>query len=75
MSPFLTKLASILEVDELHPNDRFADIETWDSVSALSVIALIDAEYGLNVTIDKLEAHDTAGALERFVTDRAARDD
>lgn len=74
MSPFLTKLASILEVDNISPEDRLADIETWDSVSALSVIALIDSEYGLAVTLDSLQMHNTAGSLETFVNDQAKRD-
>ena len=73
MSPFLKKLASILEVDHVSPEDRLADIETWDSVSAVSVIALIDSDYGLAVTLDNLQMHNTAGSLETFVNNQATR--
>lgn len=73
MTPFLEKLAAILEVDEIDSGDRLVNIETWDSVSALSVIAMIDADYGITATADTLTQNQTAGDLEAFVLERAGR--
>ena len=71
MSPFLAKLATILEVDEVGADECLAAIETWDSVSALSVIALVDADYGIALTAGDLLQNRTAGELERFVLGKA----
>ena len=71
MTPFLEKLASILEVDSIGPDSRLVDIETWDSVSALSVLALVDADYGITLTADALLRNATAGELEAYIHEQS----
>lgn len=41
-------LAEILDVDagDLSPETRLADLEEWDSIAALSFIAMMDEEFG-----------------------------
>lgn len=41
-------LADILDVDaeELTPKTRLADMSEWDSIAALSFIAMMDEEFG-----------------------------
>lgn len=41
-------LADILDVDaeELIPEKRLADMSEWDSIAALSFIAMMDEEFG-----------------------------
>jgi acyl carrier protein len=60
---FLVKLAEILEVDEVKPSDVLKDFENWDSLTALSVLATLDASYGVNLTAGDLRKITTAGEL------------
>ena len=45
MNELVEKLAEILEVDELDVTKKFTDYEEWDSLSALSVLAILDSDY------------------------------
>ena len=44
-------IADILDVDveELTPEKEFASMENWDSVAALSFIAMMDEEFGKEI--------------------------
>ena len=46
---FCEKLADILETDEVKIVDALKDFKQWDSLSVLSIIAMIDSEYGITV--------------------------
>jgi acyl carrier protein len=49
MKEFLELMAETLERDlsDLNPEDEFRAYEEWDSLAYLSVISIIDEEYGL----------------------------
>lgn len=49
MEELLEKLAEILEVDNIDVNKKFTDYEVWDSLCSLSVIALLDSDYGMSM--------------------------
>ena len=49
MEELVQKLADILEVDELDINKKFTDYEEWDSLCGLSVIAMLDSDYGMTM--------------------------
>ena len=55
MELFLTRLAEILDVTEVRAEEVLRDFEEWDSVTVLSVMAMIDSAYG-----DALSAEDLA---------------
>lgn len=42
------------EVLELTPDQPFRDLENWDSLAGMSVIALIDQEFGLTIKADEM---------------------
>ncbi|MCX7018454.1 MAG: acyl carrier protein [Candidatus Sumerlaeota bacterium] len=67
MEEFYGKLAEILEVDQVNGNDVLEEFSEWDSLSALSVIAMIDAQYGVNLTATDLRGIDTAQNLFALV--------
>jgi acyl carrier protein len=67
MEPFYTQLAEILDVDSVQPADELRKFETWDSLSALSVIAMIDADFGVNLTAGDLMPIVTVGQLANLV--------
>ena len=50
MNDFCIKIAEILDVESVTKDDLLADFPEWDSLSVLSVIAMFDAKYGLNLS-------------------------
>lgn len=45
---FMTELQDILQRDEeIHPNDRLADMEEWDSMSIMSCMVWFESRLGL----------------------------
>ena len=58
ISNFLQKFSEILEDTDLsliNPNTVFRDLEEWDSLTALSLIAMVDEEYSLKLTGDNIK--------------------
>ena len=49
MNDFLKSIASILEVDAVKETDDLKAFPQWDSLAVLSVIAMLDANYGVNL--------------------------
>ncbi len=45
MEELINKLSEILEVEELDVTKKFQDYEEWDSLSALTIIAMLDSDY------------------------------
>ena len=67
MERFYERLAEILEEDKVGPDDVLASFEQWDSLTALSVVAMIDEHYGVNISAEELAATRTASALEALI--------
>jgi acyl carrier protein len=59
MEKLVAELCEILELRELPLDARFEDLSEWDSLNALSVIALLDSSYRIQI--------DAAG-LQKFVS-------
>jgi acyl carrier protein len=68
MDDIYAKLAEILEVERVLPDDILSSFEYWDSLTVLSILAMLDAGYGANLTAAELRqmtrAADLAGAVE-----------
>lgn len=52
-----------MEPEELSPDTVLADIETWDSVAVLSVIAVISENFGRFPSSDEILQYVTVGDL------------
>ena len=63
MNDFCTKIAEILDAEAVTENDVLGDFQEWDSLSVLSTIAMLDAEYGVNVTAMDLKDVQTVADL------------
>jgi acyl carrier protein len=50
---FITELEDILSLDEgeLTPNSNLKEIEDWDSLAVISVIALVDKKIGKKMDV------------------------
>ena len=73
MDGFYDKIAEIMEVDAVNASDVLADFPEWDSLSVLSAIAMVGADYGVNLTAADLRSVATAQALRDLVAARRGR--
>jgi len=63
---FVAKFAEQFEdtaADSFAADTKFRDIEEWDSLVALSVIAMADDEYGVQLTGDDIRASATVADI------------
>ncbi|HSU52588.1 MAG TPA: acyl carrier protein [Candidatus Dormibacteraeota bacterium] len=67
MNEFLKKLAEVLEVPELKESDELKAFPQWDSLAVLSVIAMLDSNYGVNLRAADLGAVTSAADLWNLV--------
>jgi acyl carrier protein len=63
-------LAQILEVDRVAADDVLSEFEYWDSLTVLSVLAMLDSGYGVNLTAANLRELKQAGELAAVVESR-----
>ena len=73
MNEYLDKIAKILEVDSVSDTDDLKTFPQWDSLTVLSVIAMLDADYGVNLRAADLQEAASAGALWKLVESKKAR--
>jgi|688.fasta_scaffold741415_2 acyl carrier protein len=64
MEKFLQKLSDILEVELLSPTQDMKQLDLWDSLTVLSILAYIDEEFG--VTVEAPELADVKTATELY---------
>lgn len=72
MNEFLTKIAGILEVAAVQESDVLKAFPQWDSLSVLSVIAMLDADYQVNLKATDFQQVKTAGELWTLVQSKKA---
>jgi acyl carrier protein len=71
MENLVAELCEILEVSELPLDSRFEDLSEWDSLNALSVIALLDSSYGIQIDAAGLQKFDSINEfLQHVLTSR-----
>ena len=73
MEDFYRKLADILDVSEGKPAAVLGDFTEWDSLSVLSVIAMLDSDYGINLHATELWEFKTAQDLYDRVVERSGK--
>ena len=61
------ELKNILEEEELYTSDVLVDYEYWDSLTVLSILALLDSNYKITLTSDDLDNCSTFGDLLNLV--------
>ena len=68
MDELYTKLADILETDEVKPDSVLRDFDSWDSLAVLSILAMADASFGVSMTAADIKPIATAGELAAYIT-------
>jgi acyl carrier protein len=64
---FYQRLAEILDVEEVKPENVLKDFDGWDSLAILSLLAMADAKYGVSVKAEEIRAVVTAEDLARLI--------
>lgn len=67
MDQFYAQLAETLELERIGAGDVLADFEEWDSLSVLSVIAMIGRNYGIHLTARDIRDVHTAEELRDLI--------
>ena len=67
MDEFLKKLAETLEIPEVKAGDDLKAFPQWDSLAVLSVIAMLDSNYAVNLLAADFANVQTAADLWKLV--------
>lgn len=63
MESFKSKIAALLEVEEVKESDELSSFEWFDSLTILSIIALAGEEFKVFLTADDVKNSGTVGGL------------
>lgn len=63
---FLERIAEVLEVPSVTPDDDFRAVPMWSSLVGFSTMVMIDLEYGRQVTAADLKAAKTVRDLAKL---------
>ena len=50
MEKLTNKLSEIFEVEKIDINLKFSELEEWDSLTRLTLLAMLDSDYNINLT-------------------------
>jgi acyl carrier protein len=73
MEYLLEQVQDIFEVDEVSPEDILREYELWDSLSVISLLAVLDETYGINIEGTELVDVLTVSDLLSFVGQRRTK--
>lgn len=68
----ITALAEALEIESASINeaDEFRYYETYSSLTELSVLAMLDSEFGVEIEMKDFSTYKTVGDLIRLVSEK-----
>lgn len=73
MDEFLAEMAEILEEDEVSRSSELSSYESWDSLAALSVAAMADSQFGVNLSSQEINEAETVEDLyQRILAKKGA---
>jgi len=60
-----------METENISSSDNFRDYETYSSLSELSVLAMLDSEFGLGIEMEEFNKYKTVDDLFQLVRTRS----
>lgn len=63
----LNNLKEILEVDDLDLGLNFQDFDEWDSLTSLSLIAMVDSDYKITINNKLIESFENVAAFGDYI--------
>lgn len=70
MEELIKRLADIFEVDDLDITKKFTDYDEWDSLTSLSILAMLVSEYNMSMTFKELTSFESIEAFCKEVISR-----
>ena len=67
------QLIEIFEIDAISPEVVLRDLELWDSLSVISLLAVLDETYGINIEATELVDVVTVADLFLFTEQRRTK--
>jgi len=67
---FSVELAEILEVDSIELSQELDSFECWDSLTILSIIALVDDTYNITLSANDISKAITIGGLHDMINSK-----
>ena len=67
------QILEIFEIDSVNDSDVLRDLELWDSLSVISLLAVLDEQYGINIEATELVDVITVADLYKFVEERRTK--
>lgn len=66
---FIEKFAEAIDIEatELTADTEFRTLEEWDSVAYISVIAMMDEEYDIQIEMSTFKTLKTLGAIAEYI--------
>jgi acyl carrier protein len=62
-----------IEIDQIHPEDNFRDYDNYSSLSELSVLAMLDSDFGIEIEMQEYGRLKTVDDLIILVTSRSVK--
>jgi len=67
MEQFREKLIDIFEVSSISDNDVIKDFDSWDSLTLLSLISVVDSEFNIQINASLFDEVETIGELLNYI--------
>jgi acyl carrier protein len=70
-----TNLAEALDMDviQISPEDNFRDYKNYSSLGELSILAMLDTEFGIEIEMSEFNEYKTVSDLLTLVNSRSAK--
>lgn len=71
---FITDFSDELDnelITPLDPEVKFRELDAWDSLTALSIMAMLDFKYKVNLTAEEMQSANTLGELYSLVENKS----
>lgn len=59
MEELIDRITEILEVDDLDITKKFTDYDEWDSLTSLSILAMLNSDYNMSMTFKDLSSFES----------------
>lgn len=69
LQDFIEKFADAIDIDatELTADTEFRNLEEWDSVAYISVIAMMDEDYDIQIEMSTFKTLKTLGDIAEYI--------
>jgi acyl carrier protein len=70
MENFEPLISEVLEVDSVEMTDELISFDSWDSLTILSIIAIVSEEYNVELGKEEIENSKTIEGLKALIVSR-----